>query len=296
MVDLERLRVFQAAAETGSFTRAAEVMHLTQPGISKHIRHLEEHLGVPLFDRLGRKVALTQAGEILFEATREMLALVESAEQEIYDLAGVRAGRLRVGTSFPIGLYILPKVLADYRKRYPNIELMLEIGTSQEIEAGVLANRLDVGLVSRDIHHPKLSARQFMSDQLVVIVPANHRWSKKRSVKAGELLDETFIVAATGAGARAVVEERLHARGIVLEKVLDFVNAEGVKHAVEAGLGISVQPRGIVQREIVDGSLKALRLADIEDEIAYLQIRHKNKHISNAEQAFLALLPKTPHR
>jgi DNA-binding transcriptional LysR family regulator len=133
-----------------------------------------------------------------------------------------------------------------------------------------------------------------MSDELVVIVSAGHKWVRKRRVRAEELSGETFIVAAMGAGARAVVEERLQAKGIHLEKVLDFANAEGVKHAVEAGLGISIQPRGIVQREILAGSLKALRLADIDNEIAYVHIRHKHKHISHAEQVFLSLIPKKP--
>jgi DNA-binding transcriptional LysR family regulator len=291
MIDLDRLTVFQAVAQTSSFTRAAEVVHLTQPGISKHIRHMEEYFGVPLFDRLGRKVVLTQAGEVLFEATQEVMAAVAAAEQRIHDLTGLRAGRLRVGASFPIGLYILPALLAAYRKRYPAVEVTLAISTSENIERHVLANKLDVGLISREVRHPKLSARQFMVDELLVIVPANHRWPSRRRVKAQELPAESFIWAARGAGARAVVEERLQAKGIVLRKVLDFVNAEGVKHAVEAGLGISIQPRIIVESEISAGSLRALRLADIDPRIGYFIISRKDRHAFNAQSAFLALLP-----
>ncbi len=293
MIDLDRLRVFQAVAQAGSFTRAAEVVHLTQPGVSKHIKYMEEYFGVPLFDRLGRQVVLTQPGEILFEATQEVMALVEAAEQRIYDLTGLRAGRLRLGANFPIGLYILPRILAAYRKNYPAVEVTLAISTSANIEAKVLANKLDVGLITREVRHPKLLARRFMTDDLVVIVPADHKWSGQRRVRAQDLLGETVILAARGAGARTVVEGRLRAKGIVLENVLDFVNAEGVKHAVEAGLGISVQPRIIVQREISDGSLKALRLADLDARIGYCYICRKNRHVSQAQKAFLALLPTT---
>ncbi len=292
MIDLARLRVFQAVADTGSFTRAADQVHLTQPGISKHIKHMEEYLGVPLFDRLGRKIALTQPGQILLEATREIMALVGTAEERIHDLSGMRAGRLRLGASFPIALYILPGVLAAYRKRYPAVELTLQIATSESIEDEVFANRLDIGLVSSEVRNARLLARQFMSDELVVIVPPTHNWATRRRIKARDLLGETYIVAARGAGARAIVEERLQAKGIVLQNVLDFVNPEGVKHAVEAGLGVSLQPGSVVQREIAAGSLRALRLADMNTKIGYIVICRKGKYLSNADRAFLELLIK----
>lgn len=290
MVDLDRLLVFHAVAQAGSFTRAADLLHLTQPGISKHIKHLEEYLGVALFDRLGRKVALTQPGEILLQATEEIVALAGTAEQRIRDLTGLHAGRLRLGASSPIGLYTLPRVLAAYRNNYPSVNVTLAIAPSASIEAKVFANKIDVGLISGEVHDPRLFVGQFMSDDLVVIVPGNHKWPSNRRVKAKDLLGETFIVSARGAGARAVVEERLRAKGIVLKNVLDFVNSEGVKHAVEAGLGISIQPRSIVQREVAAGSLRTLNLADIDAGIRYRFIRLKKRHTSAAEDAFLALL------
>lgn len=293
MIDLDRLLVFHAVAQAGSFTRAADALHLTQPGVSKHIKQLEEYLGVPLFDRLGRKVALTQAGEVLFQASDEIIASAGTAEHRIRDLTGMHAGRLRLGASSPIGLYTLPRVLAAYRKAYPAVEVTLAIATSASIEAKVLANKLDIGLVSSEVHDPRLLTRQFMSDDLVVIVPGDHSWPNNRRVKAKDLISETFIVSARGAGARSIVEERLRAKGVGLSNVFDFVNSEGVKHAVEAGLGISIQPRSIVQRETATGTIRTLALADIDASIRYRYIRLKNKHLSAAEDAFLALLLKS---
>ncbi len=290
MINLERLRVFHAVAQTGSFTRAAEVLHLTQPGISKHIRHLEDELGTPLFDRMGRKVSLTQPGEILFQTALEVIGAVLTAEQRIQELTGLRNGRLRLGASFPIALYVLPRVLADFRKQHPAIDVTLAISTSANIEAKVLANRVDLGLVSHDVHHPKLVSRQFMTDELVVIVPANHAWASRRRIRVQELVGQTFIVAARGAGTRSVVDERLLAKGIVLQNVLDFVNAEGVKHAVEAGLGVSIQSRGIVQGELRSGSLKAIHLANMDAQIRYVHIHRKGRHVSSAQAAFLEML------
>jgi len=290
MDNLERLRVFYAVARAESFTKAAEILHLTQSGISKHVRSMEEELGVPLFDRLGKKVELTHAGEILYEAAHEVLASVASAEQRIQELDGLGRGRLRVGASFPVGLYVLPRVLAAYRKQYPAIEVTLAISTTANIQAKVLDNKVDFGLVSADVNHPKLLTLAFMSDELMVIVPPEHRWVNRRNLRAEDLAGEPLIFAARGAGARATVEERLKEKGIVPPNVLDFVNIEGVKHAVEAGLGISVQPRIAIKREIEAGSLVGVRLADIDPEIQYVYICRKKQIPSSAQKVFVEML------
>src|SRR5271169_401437 len=216
MINLNQLRIFHAVTETRSFTRAAEVVHLTQPGISKHIKQMEEYYGVPLFDRLGKKVALTQAGEILAEATLEVMASVTAAEQRIEELKGLRGGKLVLGAIFPLGIYLLPGIVAAFRKRYPAVEVMVDISLSAKVIAKVLANKLELGLISQEAHDPRLLVRQFMTDELIDIVPRNHRWANKKRIRPQELPGETVIVAARGAGTRAVVEERLQEKGIVL--------------------------------------------------------------------------------
>jgi DNA-binding transcriptional LysR family regulator len=290
MINLDQLRIFQAVAQSRSFTRAAETVHLTQPGISKHIKQMEQYFGVPLFDRSGKKVTLTEAGAVLLEATLEIMATIEAAERRIDDLKGLRGGRLRLGSSFPVGVYILPRVLAEFRRCYPAVELALEICLSELVETKLLANELDLGLVSHDARDPRLVARPFMSDELVVIVPPGHRWAKKRHVAPRELAGETFVVAAQGAGTRAVVEERLRAQGIVLPEVLEFGNLEGAKHAVEAGLGVSVQARSVVQREVAAGSLRAVRLTGMDTRIQFYYARRKNTHLTHAARELIGLL------
>jgi DNA-binding transcriptional LysR family regulator len=293
MINLDQLRIFQAVVQTSSFTRAADVVHLTQPGISKHIKQMEEYFGVALFDRLGKKVALTQAGEVLFAATQEIIASITAAEQNIEELKGLRGGKLVLGASFPIGIYILPEILAEFRKQYPAVEIKLDISLSEKIVTGVLTNQLDLGVVSQEVNDPKLQAREFMTDELIAIAPRHHRWAGKHRIRPQDLLEETFIVSAPGAGTRGVVEERLREKGIVLESLVDFGNTEGVKRAVEAGLGVSVQGRSVVQREISAGSLQAHPLAGIDPRIKYLYVWRKDKNLSNAAKAFLTLLQRT---
>jgi|SRR5271165_170285 len=290
MINLDQLRIFQAVAQSRSFTRAAAAVHLTQPGISKHIKQMEEYFGVLLFDRSGKKATLTEPGAILYEATQEIMAIIDAAERHIDDVKGLRGGRLRLGSSFPVGVYLLPKVLAEFRRRYPAVEVMLDISLSDKIEAKLLANELDLGLVSYDARDPRLLARAFMTDELIVIVPRNHPWATKRRIKPQDLAGETFIVAAQGAGTRAVVEERLKAQGIVLTTVLDFGNLEGVKHAVEAGLGVSIQAKSVVQRELAAGSLSGIRLTGMDASIQFYYTCRKNSHLSNAAKALVAML------
>jgi len=290
MINLDRLRIFQAVAEARSFTRAAEVVHLTQPGISKHIKQMEEYYGIPLFDRLGKRVALTQAGEILSEATEEIMASAAAAEQRIEELKGLHGGKLVLGASFALGIYVLPGVLAAFRKRYPAVDVTVDISLSAKIMAKILANKLELGLVSQEAHDPRLFARQFMTDELIAVVPSNHPWANRKRIRPQELMKETFIVAARGAGVRAAVEERLKEKGIVLTNVIDFGNVEGVKRAVEAGLGISIQPRSVVQRELSAGSLRGVSLAGLDDKLGRFYVGRRDKHLSNAAQAFLALL------
>lgn len=290
MIDLDQLRIFQAVAETQSFTRAAAAVHLTQPGVSKHIKQMEQYYGCPLFDRLGKKVALTEAGEILFEATREIMASITAAERGIEDLKGLLGGKLTIAASFPIGIYFLPGVLAAYRVRYPAVDVTLDISLGERIVARILANKVDLGLVSHDVHDARLTCTGFMRDELIVIVPPGHRWAGRKCVKPKQLMEETVIVAARGAGIRAVFEERLREQRIVLNNVLDFGNLEGVKRAVEAGLGVSVQPKTVVQREVAAGSLIELALRGMDTTLEYSRVSRKDKHLSSAARAFLALL------
>ena len=291
MLNLDQLRIFHAVAQSRSFTRAADLVNLTQPGISKHIKQMEEYFGLRLFDRTGKKVTLTEPGQILYEASREIMATMDAAERRIDDVKGLHGGKLRLGTSFPVGVYLLPNVLAEFRRRFPAVEVKLEISVSETIETKLLANELDLGLLSHVTRDSRLLAKVFMTDELVVIVPGIHKWATKRRIRPQDLAGETFIVAARGAGTRTVVEERLNALGIVLPHVLEFGNLEGVKHAVEAGLGVSIQARSVVQREIAGGSLQAIRLAGMKATIDFFYAFRKGAHLSNAAKALVELLP-----
>ncbi|MCP4111878.1 MAG: LysR family transcriptional regulator [Desulfobacteraceae bacterium] len=289
MTNLNNLRVFYAVAKLQSFTRAAEELCLTQPGISKHIKQLEEYYETRLFDRLGRKVMLTRAGEILFAATRDIFYLIDEAKIKIDELKGLVGGKLRIGGSFTIATYILPAIMGKFKTKYPGIEINLDISLSREIAGKVLENTLDIGFLGAPVSDERLITKQFLSDELVVVVPLGHEWAERRSVRPCELADKPYIMQKKGSGTRAIVEKKLELEGIVLKKTMEFGNTETVKKAVEAGLGISILSKHVITREVRAGLLKSVFLSETELKRSLYLAYHKDKYITKAAEAFIAL-------
>lgn len=289
-MNLNQLKIFHAAAESRSFTRAAESLHLTQPGISKHIRQLEDVYGVRLFDRIGKKVTLTRAGEILHETTKKIFHQIDEAKLKIDDLRGLRGGKLLIGASVTVGVYLLPGVLRHFVVKYPEITLSAEISLSREVEDKVLGNQVDIGFVGHPIHDPRMVATRFTTDELVVIVPRRHKLSHRTRIRAHELTSHTFIVAQEGSGTRKAIEGLLHSKGIGLERKMEFGNTEGVKKAVEAGLGISVVSKHVVASEVSLNRLCAVPLSNVNTKRDINIIYLKEKYLSASVKAFLEFL------
>ncbi len=285
--NLNLLWVFHAVASQGSFTRAASSLHLTQPGVSKHVRQLEKHYGMELFERRGRTVALTRAGYILYEATREIVACLGRTGDRLKELHGATP-TLPLASTFTVGLYVVPSLLASFRSLHPEVKTTLEIFPAATVEARVLDQSFDVGLVGHEVRDKRLVATEFFSDDLVVVVPAGHRWTSRiRGIRPEELREEPFIATAVGSGTRMVVEDRLSRNGIRLTEVLDFGNMEGVKKAVEAGLGVSVLSKSVIEREVSAGLLSMARLVGRDMKRRFLFIRRKGCTLSGTAQGFL---------
>lgn len=287
-MNLDRLHVFHVVAELRSFTRAAERLHLTQPGVSKHIRELEAGMGTRLFDRLGKRIGLTTAGEILFAATGKAFEFIDEARVKIADLHSLEGGKLVVGASVTIGTYILPAILGDFHRAYPCVEVVADVALSGRVVQKVLANAVDVGLIGHPVDDDRLHSEPFMTDDLVLIVPACHRWAGRLSVPFEELWDEPFILPKSGSGTRTILEHRLRELGVVLTNTMEFGSTEGVKKAVEAGLGVAVISRKVVERELEAGLLRAINLAGGGGFMREFRIiRRKDKYKSKAVEAFL---------
>ncbi|GFO70401.1 LysR family transcriptional regulator [Geomonas limicola] len=292
-MNLNQLIVFHVVAERLSFTRAAQELHLTQPGISKHIAALEEYYGTPLFHRIGRKVSLTQAGEILHTATSTLTALLDETKSRLDDLKGLAGGKLQVGAGTTIAAYLLPRMLTAFKTQAPGVELTVQTGFSGEIVELVLATRTELGLVGRFYADPRLVVRSFHKDPLVLIVPPGHHWAKRKDpVSPEELGAEMFLLSKRGSGTWRMVSAVLEESGFPLGNTMELGTTEGVKQAVTAGLGISILSRHVVERELSSGVVSEVRLAGEWQKRELYVVYRRDRYLSEAARAFLALLPE----
>ncbi len=289
-MNMNQLRVFHAVATLQSFTRASEKLCLTQPGISKHIRQLEEWFGIRLFDRLGKKVPPTQAGEILFEATKTIFKIIDDAKARIDDLKGMTGGKLTIGASFTAGTYIVPGILGRFNQMYPGVVILLDISLSQRIAEKVISNELDIGFIGAPYEDERLITRKLRQDTLVLIVPKDHQWKNRKSIRVAELADQPFILSKKGSGTRTVIEKQVENAGVKIKKKIEFGNTEAVKKAVAAGIGISIISESAIMNELTAGLIKTVNISDCVLKRTFYFIYHKDKFRTNASKALINLL------
>jgi LysR family transcriptional regulator, low CO2-responsive transcriptional regulator len=286
-----RLQVFHAVATAGSFSRAArEVLHISQPAVSKHVQALEEELGVPLLQRVGKRVILTEAGRIVQHYAEQVLALATDTQQALRELHGLQRGTLRLGASSTPGIYLLPPVLATFVKRYPGIALELEIANSQRVVDGVLARQWDLGMIGIPLAHPHLNVQPYWRDTLVLIVPPHHHLAIRPAVTLADLVGETWIFREAGSASGQVVKDVLNGAHLVQDHTLVLQGSEGVKQAVMAGLGIAMVSRFAITLEVQQGVLRVLPITDIQVERDLCLIWRQDSRLPAAVHAFLEVL------
>jgi DNA-binding transcriptional LysR family regulator len=296
MANLNQLKVFHAVAQALSFTRAADGLCLTQPGVSRHIKELEEHYGTRLFDRLGKTLALTQAGEILAEATAGIFKLVESAESRIGELNELSRGKLAIGATVPIGTYLLPELFVGFKRRYPGIQIELSVAHRGGVVERVVGNEVELGLVGEGVMGKMLQASTFLRDPLVLVTSPRHPWGAGgASIEPHELTEQPFYIAGRGAGTWICLSEWLDGLGVTLKKVIDVGSTEAVKNAVAAGDGVSMLPRHVLGSEVAGSRLMELDLAGGGPSRAFQVVHHKDRELSAAARAFIALLQDSRH-
>jgi DNA-binding transcriptional LysR family regulator len=289
-LNLNQLRVFHTVARVLNFTRAADELHLTQPGISKHIKGLEAFYGTRLFDRLGKKVVLTQAGEILFKASGAMAELLQESRARMHDLRGLAGGKLRLGASITIGTYLLPALLVKFRNAFPEVDIKVDIALSQQVVDKVLNNTLEIGFVGHHAEDRRLTAFPFRKEKMVLAVAPEHPWAARTSpVRLKELSGQPFLLSREGSGTRTTLSALLDKAGIALENTMELGTAEGVKQAVEANLGVSILSHHVIAKDLATGAIQAVRLAGGAPTRQLSGVYHKDRYLSAAARAFMEI-------
>src|SRR5581483_12021678 len=287
---LEALLTFHAVAMLRSYSRAAQVLQLSQPAVSARIRALERHYGAPLFAVRHRRVYLTAEGQTLLEYTQRIFNLLRRAEREVAATRALGHGRLSLAASPTIGGYLLPPLLREFSRRYPTIQAAVYVGTSAEVLARVVAEQEPVGLVEAPVSHPAVEVTPFAEDELVLVAPPDHPWARRGSVSLEELRDARLLRREAGSGTQALVDAALARAGITVQTAMELGSTETLKQAVMAGLGVTWLSRAVVARELAAGDLAAVRTPALDLRRLLFWIAPRGQPRSPADEAFLDLL------
>src|SRR3989440_978593 len=242
-VTLRQLRTFKTVADLKSFSLAARRLQLSQPSVSYQVKELEETLGLPLLDRLGKRVQLTEAGTLLYGYARRMLDVLDEAAVEIEEIRGIKRGTLRVGASTTVGIYLLPAALGAFKKLHPGLVISLEIGTRERVQEQVLINELDLAVVGPALNDPELEVIPFLTDELVAVAPAGHPLPRNRGRYLTALAPQPFVMREAASGSRWSLEKAARKAGARLKVAMELGSNGAIKHAVESGLGLAVISR-----------------------------------------------------
>lgn len=286
---LDQLRIFVAVASRQHVTQAAQTLNLTQSTVSGAINTLEARHAVKLFDRVGRRIELTQEGRIFLEEAQAILRLVEQAEATLDDLSSLRRGLVRIHASQTIASYWLAPRLARFRHAYPQIELRLDIGNTAQGAAAVLDGDADIGFIEGVISKPGLAVHNVARDRVVVVVGAGHPWAKAVPEESEKLFTGTpWVLRETGSGTRSTLESALGALGIKLSDLriaMELPSNEAVCAAVEDGHFATAVSETVALPRIATGKLVALPIT-LPDR-AFSIIRHKERHRTKASELFV---------
>ncbi len=296
-MELRQLRYFLALAQHLHFARAAESLHITQPSLSQQIRALEEELGVTLFERSRRHVALTADGEALLPYARQLVALADDAQAEFAERGGLRRGRVRLGTTPTLGGHLLPGVINDFFAAYPGLELIITEDGSDRLARGLQEGRLDLALLVDD---PSIHGHVFealLKERIVAALPPGHRFCGRREVALAELQSEGFIICREGYHLRSLTFAACAAAGFTPRVAVSGTDVDTALRFVQSGLGVALVPQIAVHRF---GGVAAVPLSDPPLERTIGLAYNPGRYLSRAAAALreflrVALRPEAGH-
>jgi len=257
-VSLRQLRVFEAAASNRSFSKAAEFLHLTQPGVSMHIKELETSAGLPLFERIGRKLYVTEAGQELLARTREILRALKDAEDTLNGLRGLRRGRINLAV-VSTAKYFVPQLLARFGRDFPELEIRLTVNNRSSVIEQLVANDVDLAIMGRSPQSLDTVAEPFAQNPHVIIAAPDHPLASRRDIQVETVARENFIVREPGSGTRLAMQQYFEEFGLAGNVGMEMASNETIKQAVMAGMGIS-----FISRHTLDLELQTHRLVILD--------------------------------
>ncbi|WP_026842657.1 selenium metabolism-associated LysR family transcriptional regulator [Citrifermentans bremense] len=292
-MNLKQLEVFIKVAESGSFSKGAEATFITQSTVSQHISALESEFGMKLLDRTGKGALPTEGGKILLERARKLVEYAKEIPVALARFKGIEEAELNIaGSSIP-GEYMIPAALPLLISRFPGVTIVLLQGDSRDVLRKLMTEEVEFGVVGGLFEEESLNFTPLAKDELVLIAPAGHRWAKKSRITKEELLAEPFVLRETGSGTGRATAKALLEAGLdpaKLKVAVHLGSNEAVKRAVMAGIGVSYVSAVSVQRELEQGVLVQVRVAEVEIQRDFFLATRKGRELSPAAIAFKEIM------
>ena len=280
-----QLSVFEAVARNLSFSRAAHELHLTQPAVSMQVKQLEENVGTALFEQLGKKIYLTEAGHELAHYSRMIAQQLSEVEAVLSELKGLKRGKLKISVASTAN-YFAPQLLATFTRRFPTVTVSLNVTNRQALLQQLANNEMDMAIMGQPPEGLDLVAESFMENPLVVIAPINHMLARKKAIPLARLEQETFLIREEGSGTRIVMKRFFDAHNIQLHTGMEMSSTEAIKQAVQAGLGLGVVSLHTVELELEARRLKVLDVKDFPIRRHWYIVHRKDKRLTASALAF----------
>lgn len=284
-ITLRQLKVFAAAARHLSFTRAAEELHLTQPAVSMQIRQLEENIGLPMFEPLGRQVDLTEAGRTLHDYVQRIDEILAEAEEVFEGMKGLRRGHLRVSVASTAN-YFATRLLADFSKQYAEVNISLDVTNRETLLRQLASNETDIVIMGEPPSDMDLEAETFMENPLVAIAAPKHPLASDNSIPLKTLAQERFVMRERGSGTRGAITRFFERRGVKLLTGMEMGSNEAIKQAVEAGLGLGIVSLHTLELELETGRLVVLHAEDLPIRRHWYMVHRRGKRSTPVTRAF----------
>jgi DNA-binding transcriptional LysR family regulator len=295
--DLRQLEIFVKIVDLKSFSKAAKVVFLAQASVSERIATLEKMVGVRLLDRLGREITPTKAGELLYKHAILLLDMKKTACLEMQEFMGVKRGNIRLGGSTIPGEYILPRILGLFCREYPSVSVNLSVADSVSIETRVSDGGLELGVIGSKTTKKSLICQELWADELVLAIPAKHRWTGRKTISLEALFEEPFIFRESGSGTFKIFDKYLRANGTrglnSLKAVARLGTSTAVKEGIKAGLGVSILSSRALETELASGVLKTLKVENLRMHRSFYLIRDRRRIASPLCRALCDFLMKS---
>ena len=284
-ITIRQLQVFEAVARQLSYTRAAEELHLTQPAVSMQIKQLESSVGLSLFEQLGKRVFMTQAGETMLRHAQTIMRHLATAREEMDELKGVDSGRLRIAVASTVN-YFATRLLATFARLHPSVQITLDVTNRETLLQKLEDNQPDVVLMGKPPKDLDLDADAFMDNPLIMIARPDHPLSKHRSIALKELTEETFVVREPGSGTRIAMERFFDQKSFAPSATIEMTGNETIKQSVEAGLGLAIVSVHTVELELTLERLGRLDIRGMPIMRRWYVGHRRGKRLSPTAQAF----------